>query len=570
MKRFNICVYSLALVAVLASCATRAPEPEPEAPPVVDPVARGKELLELPGLDGFSRFLNDPAAAPVLDELLTAFVQRQQSLVDSYLVRELPFEALHHLLNIGDQDFGEFHPAVEIADQFEAQGYGNLASEVRFSFLGIGESPSEKQGAEEQTAQALAQQFRPLVSAVHVKVWYETPDGVERYVYDSFSGTGIRLDERQVLTNYHVVEDAFWDDVERYEFWIELADERQVQAELVAWDTIADLAVLETVSEVPIAFSPLDRFSGHEEAQVGMSVVAFGNHSGLRGTLTSGVISSIDRRAPELGTWYQLDAGITGGASGGLVLGNEGQILGIVVAGIRSEDINFAIPAQTVRRSIDFLRAGRNVRNPWLGLMLDAKPETDAAGVEIRDIFPGSPLKEYGVEIGDRILAVGGQAVSTIAEAQAALLRQQAGNLTRVKLASAGGKERELFVFLPARPDFAAANGHRGFNRLETLYPEFDFSVDEEDSISIRSGSGDSVSELTFYLVSRVRPGSWMESVGVRAGDRVGIFEDRIRFGRRFLSLLHLPQGFEHPNDLHDPDDYILILERGLYNENIL
>ena len=570
MKRFKICISFLVLVTVLASCVTQAPEPEPEAPAVVDPLARGKELLDLPGLDGFARFLNDPVAKPVLDELLAAFVQREQSLVDSYLVRELPFEALHHLLNIGDQDFGEFHPAMEIANQLEAQGYANLATEVRASFLGDGKSPNEKRVVEEQTAQELAEQFRPLVSAVHVKVWYKNPDGVERYVYDSFSGTGIRLDERQVLTNYHVVEDAYWDDVDRYEFWIEFDDERRVRAELVAWDTIADLAVLESASEVPIAFSPLDRFAGNDDARAGMSVLAFGNHSGFRGTLTSGVISSTERRAPELGTWYQLDAGITGGASGGLVLGNEGQILGIVVAGIRSEDINFAIPAQTVRRSIDFLRSGRNVRNPWLGVLLNAEIGSDAAGVEIRDIFPGSPLKEYGVEVGDRILSVGGQSISTIAEAQAALLRQQAGNLTRVLVKNAGGEERELFVFLPARPDFAAANGHRGFNRLETLYPEFDFSVAEDDSISIRSGSGDSVAEITFYLVSRVRPGSWMEAVGVRAGDRVGIFEDRIQYGRRVLTLLHLPQGFEHPRDLHDPDDYFLILERGLYNENIL
>jgi serine protease Do len=224
----------------------------------------------------------------------------------------------------------------------------------------------------------------------------------EALVQNSLGSGVIVTKEGHIITNTHVVDQV--DEIE-----VQLSDGRTTKARLVGADEQLDLAVLKI--DVP-GVQPL-KLADSDTVQPGDSVLAIGNPFGLQETVTDGIISwkgqpnSTDFR----GDLLQTNAAINPGNSGGPLINVRGEIVGIneqiVSSSGGSQGIGFAIPSNTVRTALEsLLKQGRIIRG-YLGIQTRAlqpdETRSDADGVPVADVMPGSPAAQAGVQPGDVI-----------------------------------------------------------------------------------------------------------------------------------------------------------------------
>ena len=276
------------------------------------------------------------------------------------------------------------------------------------------------------------------------------------------TGSGFLWDSQgHVVTNYHVIQNA--DDAQ-----VTLSDQTTWPATFVGSDPEMDLAVLridapaETLRPIPLGTS--------SDLLVGQSVLAIGNPFGLDYTLTTGVISALDREVQsimgrEIQGVIQTDAAINPGNSGGPLLDSSGRLIGvntqIVSAGGAWAGIGFAIPVDTVNWVVPELIAHGRVNRPQLGVTLVAgaqvRPRLD--GVLVLEVvrnsgadsagLRGSRRTRRGVVLGDVITAIDGEPVRSVSDVRALLERQQPGDSVTVSLLR-GDEEAEAEVRLSA------------------------------------------------------------------------------------------------------------------------
>jgi len=229
-------------------------------------------------------------------------------------------------------------------------------------------------------------------------------------------GSGVLIDAaRHVLTNAHVVSRAS-------AIRVTLADGREAQAVLVGVDDRNDLAVLRVESDEPLPWVELGR---SDDLLVGEPVVAIGNPHGFSNTVTTGVISAIDRSlatrdGSAMHGLIQTDASINPGNSGGPLLNAEGALIGINTAVFWRSDqptqaIGFAIPIDVAKRVVDELIAFGAPQPVWLGLLFqDLDPALhdvlslprQVSGVIVREVEAGSPGARAGIERGDIVMQI--------------------------------------------------------------------------------------------------------------------------------------------------------------------
>ena len=292
------------------------------------------------------------------------------------------------------------------------------------------------------------------------------------------SGSGSIIDQRgYVLTNYHVVEEAF-------KVFVTLADGEQIEGEVIGTDPENDLAV--------VKFDPGDRelvtipMATSSNLRVGQKVLAIGNPFGLDRTLTTGVVSGLGRaiRASSnlvIRDMIQTDASINRGNSGGPLLDNQGNMIGINTVIFSpsggSIGIGFAVPVDTARRVVpDLIEFGR-VRRGWIqivprqlfprlvqyadlpvdqGVLVSEVVEdgnADRAGLRGGE---RSQAVRYGSTIiylgGDIIVEVDGTPVRSLENLYEALEDNRPGEEVTVEYIR-GGRRRETSVVLSERPE---------------------------------------------------------------------------------------------------------------------
>ena len=265
------------------------------------------------------------------------------------------------------------------------------------------------------------------------------------------SGTGFVIDdEGHIVTNEHVVSDA-----ERVT--VRFSDGEEARARVVGTDPSTDVALLRLDDPGSHELTPLTLGSA-EGLDVGDPVAAIGSPFGLEGTLTTGIVSALDRQieAPNNFTIdgaIQTDAALNSGNSGGPLLDMRGRVVGIT-SQIQSRTggnvgIGYAVPVETVRRVVEQLREGREVRYAYLGVQIaDAADEGGARIVAIRQ---GSPADDAELRAGDVVVEAAGEDVRSGDDLRRAVAGRQPGDELELRVRR-GEDTRTVTVELGTRP----------------------------------------------------------------------------------------------------------------------
>jgi S1-C subfamily serine protease len=295
------------------------------------------------------------------------------------------------------------------------------------------------------------------------------------------SGSGIVIDGNgTILTNYHVVENAI-------KVTVSFKKGQRVDAQVVGKDPSNDLAVLR-IPTAGLALHPL-ALGDSSGVQVGDPVLAIGNPFDLERTLTTGVISALQREitAPNgfaIDNVLQTDAPINPGNSGGPLLDASGRVIGINSqietggTGNGSVGIGFAVPINTARSEISQLEKGGTVRVAYLGLTsltidgsLSALNLPVKSGALVQNIQKGTPAEKAGIRGGttgstengqvavggDIITSIGGKAVGSSEELANDVGAKKPGDTISVGLLRANGhggyEHKTVTVTLGSRPN---------------------------------------------------------------------------------------------------------------------
>jgi serine protease Do len=331
------------------------------------------------------------------------------------------------------------------------------------------------------------------------------------------SGIIVRRDDEKVyvLTNNHVAGSA--DDIS-----ISLYDGREFEGSLVGADPNKDLAliVFETDEEIPVA-----QLGDSSAVQVGDFVLAVGNPLGFESTVTSGIVSAVERQGPQrsgmpfLTDYIQTDAAINRGNSGGALVNLRGEVIGINTW-IASQSggsigLGFAIPINNARSAIDqFISTGR-VEYGWLGVNMADPPTSSsdslgesAGGAFVYNVYRDSPAAEAGILPGDMIVRVGTTPIADSDDLLRAVTSLQPGDRTRFQLRR-NGSLRTVFVRTGVRPtgdeEIQPSDLWPGMSVVE--------ATDEiRENLDLSSRDGD-------LIIGQVAGGSPAATAGLRSGD---------------------------------------------------
>jgi len=325
-------------------------------------------------------------------------------------------------------------------------------------------TPRGDLAADEQSMIELFERTRD--SVVYISTRQQVQDFWTRNIFSVPRGTGsgfIWDDRGHLVTNFHVVQGAS-------EATVRLADGRDYRAALVGASPAHDIAVL----RIGVGFKRPPPVPVGESAglKVGQKVFAIGNPFGLDWTLTTGIVSALDRSLPsERGTiehLIQTDAAINPGNSGGPLLDSSGRLIGINTAiyspSGASAGIGFAVPVDTVNRVVpELIRTGRYIR-PALGIEVDEalnqrlSSMLNVQGVVVLRVGPGSAAANAGLQgatvsrdgnvaAGDIIVAVEGRRVESVGKLLGLLDDYRVGDTVKLTVAREG-REREVAVTL--------------------------------------------------------------------------------------------------------------------------
>jgi putative serine protease PepD len=264
-------------------------------------------------------------------------------------------------------------------------------------------------------------------------------------------GSGFVFDKSgHVVTNAHVVDGA--SSVE-----VRFANGKTYDATVVGADPSTDLAVID-VDAPSSALEPLT-LADSSALEVGQEVVAIGSPFGLENTVTSGIVSALDRsmEAPNgytINGAIQTDAAINHGNSGGPLLDLEGRVIG-VNSQIESDSggndgVGFAVPSNTVKTIVSQLVEGGTVEHAYLGVGL-TQTQGGTAGVQVSEVRDGTPAATAGLQAGDVITSVDGDSVTSMQEIQSAIDAKQPGDTIKIGYVR-DGAEHTVSVKLGTRP----------------------------------------------------------------------------------------------------------------------
>lgn len=273
------------------------------------------------------------------------------------------------------------------------------------------------------------------------------------------SGSGIVIDdEGHILTNYHVVESIITAKVTLYDGSASLA-------EVVGTDPGNDLAVIRADGFAAEQLVPA-RLGDSSQVRVGQAVFAIGNPFEETFTVTSGIVSAVNRSSPSFGGRsiqgvLQTDAALNPGNSGGPLFNLDGEVIGINTSirnptGQSFAGLGFAVPSNTATRYLPQLVAGETIQHPQLGIAgpveLDevAAVELDVSqtrGLYLTTVVPEGAADRAGISEGDVVIEIGGQQTYSFEQLASAIDRAEVGEEIEIVVVR-DGEEIAITVML--------------------------------------------------------------------------------------------------------------------------
>ena len=224
-------------------------------------------------------------------------------------------------------------------------------------------------------------------------------------------GSGFLINaDGHILTNNHVISGS-------QKIQVTLPDQTQYEARVLVRDPVNDLALI-AIDEPDKQF-PFLPLGDSDNLQVGQKVLAIGNPLGLDNTLTTGIVSSLERTIPgqniELNGMIQTDAAINHGNSGGPLLDSSGNVIGIntaIFGEAGSIGIGFAMPVNRAKRMLDEFRSGLRPASPSIGVttiaisgdLAEALEFPRSGGLYVQQVERNSPAASAGLKGGQRVV----------------------------------------------------------------------------------------------------------------------------------------------------------------------
>ena len=362
----------------------------------------------------------------------------------------------------------------------------------------------------------------------------------------SLVGSGVVIHPAgYVVTNFHVAGKAD-------QILCTMYDREQVKATLVGGDPPTDLAVIKLDLSEYKGHLNVAEFGDSDSLQVGQLVIAMGSPLALARSITSGVISTLDRYFPEdtrlpsgertgqFNLWLQTDAAINPGNSGGPLVNLSGQVIGINSrASIFANNIGFSIPSNIVRKITDQLIKDGRVERSWIGIHCQPLHELEGffgsdseRGVLISSIDPDSPAEAALLRAGDIIESINGVPVwARFVEQLPEIYRMIADYAPQSELSLVVRRHEEIFSVVTKTQRLGDLQGE------DLECPEWGFTVKEitqQMALDYQLVTTDGV------LVSGVkRPGPAF-SGGLRSGDIIIRIDDKELFDLASFSETYL------------------------------
>jgi putative serine protease PepD len=296
------------------------------------------------------------------------------------------------------------------------------------------------------SAFSIADVYRRVKDAV-VEVRAETPQGTA-------TGSGFVIDaEGRVVTNQHVVGEADTATVVT-------AEGDEYDADVVGTDPSTDIALLDVEDGADL---PSLQLGAANSLSVGDPVIAIGSPFGLQNSVTTGIVSGLDRQiqAPDgrfvIDGAIQTDAALNSGNSGGPLLDSRGRVVG-VNAQIESRTggnvgVGYAIPIEIAKTVVQQLLEDGTAEHGYLGVQLG--DPSGEVGVPVVEVVDGGPADDAGLHAGDRILRVAGEQVETVSDVRVGVAEREPGERVQLQV-ERDGDTKTITVVLGDR---AAATG---------------------------------------------------------------------------------------------------------------
>ena len=283
------------------------------------------------------------------------------------------------------------------------------------------------------------------------------------------SGSGIIISEDgYILTNNHVVssessseEDSFFQISEATKITVKLFnDDTEYEAKIIGKDKQTDLAVIK-IDKTGLTKA---EFADSDTVKVGQFAMAVGNPVNMESTVTTGVVSAVNRKITDSDgksyTCIQTDAAINAGNSGGALVNSEGKVIGIntlKLSGTGIEGIGFAIPINSTTDITSQLIQYSKVKRPYIGIAgIDLSEEMAnkyhlVTGVYVKEVETFSAAEKAGLKAGDVIIEAEDQKITKMDELNEIKNKHKIGDTLKLKI-NRDGKEQEISVTLGEQP----------------------------------------------------------------------------------------------------------------------